>query len=316
MKIRLGYVAGPEGFPNYTYCKTLTFAQYQKLGPEKGEERLDKLLRENLDNFFRLLKFNVREGITFYRFSQNIVSLATRSEVKFDYITPYLDKWRAIGEYVKQNELRLDTHPDQFCVLNSTRKEVIEESIHILEFHLSLFRALDLPSHMILHIGSGQGGKEEAMLRFQQTFSCLSPEIQNSLYLENDDKIFDIVDTLTLCKTLKIPMVLDYHHYLCNHGLEKLEDFLLEIFATWQEVGLPPKIHFSSPKSKHEFRSHSDYVDFSKFLKFLELVHEKYDGPLDIMLECKAKEEALFRLCRQLRFFTKTKFITPTTFLF
>ena len=36
-----------------------------------------------------------------------------------------------IGNKIKKHNIRIDTHPDQFCVLNSTKKEIVENSIEI-----------------------------------------------------------------------------------------------------------------------------------------------------------------------------------------
>ena len=50
------------------------------------------------------------------------------------------------------------------------------------------------------------------------------------------------------------------------------------------------------------------------FLKFLNILKkEKQD--IDIMIEAKKKDEALFRLIRQLKYKTKIKFIDETTFM-
>lgn len=109
-------------------------------------------------------------------------------------------------------------------------------------------------------------------------------------------------------------MVLDYHHHLCNNNGEKIEDFIERIFKTWDNDDLIPKIHFSSPKSKKEFRSHSDYVDVDAFLNFLERI-KFTNQDIDIMLEVKEKDEALFRLIRQIKYKKDYKFKNNTTFL-
>lgn len=108
-------------------------------------------------------------------------------------------------------------------------------------------------------------------------------------------------------------MVLDYHHYICNHKGE-LQIYLKEIFATWHNLN--PKIHFSSPKndSKKDFRSHHEFIDVDKFIEFIEMI-KIYNIDIDIMLEAKGKDEALFRLVRQLKYKTDYQFIDDTTFV-
>ncbi len=108
-------------------------------------------------------------------------------------------------------------------------------------------------------------------------------------------------------------MVLDYHHHICNGGFSVFP-YIEEIFRTWKNQ--IPKVHFSSPKSKlkKEFRSHHDYIDSDTFIFFIEQIkHLPYD--IDIMIEAKAKEEALFRLIRELKYKTNYEFLDETTFI-
>ncbi len=74
-------------------------------------------------------------------------------------------------------------------------------------------------------------------------------------------------------------------------------------------------MHFSSPKSKlkKERRSHHDYIDSSSFLSFL-LEVKKYSCDVDFMIEAKKKDEALFRLVREIKYQTNFFFEDETTF--
>ena len=316
MKVRLGYVGGPGSMKEFRYSKTMTYKEYQKLGEETAKEKLDKIIKDNLTNLLKTLKMNHFYQITFYRLSSSMIPLATHPKITFDYITPYQKEWQKIAGYLAKHSMRMDMHPDQFCILNSTKEEVVQKSITYLNYHHNLLQALNLKNaKLILHIGSGEGGKEASLKRFSDNFRRLPLNLKQEIILENDDKIYTVKDTLKLCQELNIPMVLDYHHYLCLKKGEKLKDDLKEIFATWKNTGMPPKVHFSSPKSKKEFRSHSDYANLSTFLKFLKEI-EPFTDEVDIMLECKAKEEALFRLMRQLRFLTNVKIINNTCFCY
>ena len=119
--------------------------------------------------------------------------------------------------------------------------------------------------------------------------------LQTRLIIENDDKIYTAHETLTLCKQLDIPMVLDVHHHNCNNEGENIYDMLGEIFGTWNKQQLPPKIHFSSPRDGELDRKHADYIDASSFIDFIEnsrIVNTDFD----VMLECKEKDIALFKL--------------------
>ena len=112
-------------------------------------------------------------------------------------------------------------------------------------------------------------------------------------------------------KKINVPVVLDYHHFLINRNNEKIEDYIVDIFNTWNTT---PKIHFSSPKSSKEKRAHHDYIDSDTFIDFIEKV-KFCNRDFDIMIEAKAKDEALFRLVRELKYKTNYQFLDETTFI-
>ena len=312
MKIRLGYVAISKTL-NITSSSTLTYALYKKLGEKRGNEKLDKVIKSNFESLEEILKYNIKNDISFYRMTSNLIPLATHTDVNYEVFNRYASYFKKIGDIINNNNLRVDTHPDQFCVLNSINEHVVESSINILKHHVNMFEKMHINGKMVLHVGSSQGGKRKAMERFINNFNKLDENIKSKVILENDDKVFNVRNTLKICEQLKIPMVLDYHHHLCNNNGEKIEDFIERIFKTWENDDLKPKIHFSSPKSKKEFRSHSDYVDVDAFLNFLERI-KFTNQDIDIMLEVKEKDEALFRLIRQIKYKKNYKFEKNTTF--
>lgn len=313
MRIRLGYVAICKTLDKVSYNHTMTYTNYQKLSEEIRKEKLDSIIKTNLDHLFLILNYNVQNHISFFRFSHNLIPLATHQGVSFDYITPYLDRWRKIGNYIKEHQLRMDSHPDQFCVLNSIHESVLKQSIEMLSFQYELYKSMGIPGKVVLHVGSSVPNKKVALERFVSHFQLLSSEIQEMILLENDDKTFTAGETLSLCETLHVPMVLDYHHYRCNPGNDDIKLLLPRILKTWESTGLPPKMHFSSPKSRKEKRSHSVTIEVNQFISFLELL-KPYQTDIDIMLECKGKDESLFRLSRQLRFYTNYHFFNETIF--
>ncbi len=316
MKIHLGYVSLPLSI-SITSSATITYTNYQKLSKKEQKAKLDQLIRSNLGQLEDILFYNIRNNIHFYRLSSKLLPLVTHPLVSFSYYVPYKDLYNKIGKLINDHNMRVDLHPDQFAVLNSDRKEVVDNTINILKYHDKLLSLCKIKNgKLILHVGSNQGGKEEAIKRFKENFYKLPANIKNRVVLENDDKVFQVLDVLALCQELKIPMVLDYHHFLCNNNKEKIEDYLEEIFATWKDTNLPPKIHFSSPKNKtkKDFRSHSEYINGPDFMNFLKIL-KKVDCDVDIMLEAKGKDRALFDLVSQIKYLGNYHFIDETTLL-
>ena len=312
MKIRLGYVALSKAMDNVTTSSTVTYTNY--LNKNYTVDKLLDITKNNLKNLKEIIIYNVKNNYHFYRLTSKLVPLATHDKVNFDYITPLISEYKKIGKIINDNKIRVDTRPDQYAVLNSMDKKIVKNTFEILEYHHRILKALDIKNPIIiLHVGSSACGKKASITRFINNFNKLPKHIQKCIAVENDDKIYNIKNVLSLCNKLNIPMVLDYHHYICNNDEEKIEDYIERIMNTWKDIN--PKFHFSSPKSKlkKEFRSHHDYINSDDFIKFINLL-KPYNKDVDIMLEAKAKDDAISRLVRELKYKTKYKFIDETTF--
>lgn len=297
MKIRLGYACLPVTI-NETASSSLSYTNYKKLG-DKGNEKLNGVILSNFKSLKEILKYNTLNDIVFFRMTSSLIPLGTHNDVKYEIFKRYKNEFIEIGNIIKNNNLRVDMHPDQYCVLNSDRKEVVSSSINILNFASNMYKAMKIESFLVLHIGSSKNGKEESINRFIDNFNKLNSKLKKQIVLENDDKIYTILDTLDLCKKLNIPMVLDYHHYRCNNNGERVEDYIEEICNTWKNN--IPKIHFSSSKNKKEFRTHNDYINVDDFIEFIEKI-KFINRDIDIMIEAKRKDDALFTLIRQLKY--------------
>lgn len=308
MKIRLGYVALSKAIENS--FKTITYTNYLKC--DEKNKKMDEIVKYNLNYLFETLKYNQKNNIHFYRISSNIVPLASHKDVDFDYISPYIDLYKQIGDFIKENKMRVDMHPSEYVILNSTNKIVVENAIRELIYHYKILKALNIDNPLlILHVGSSVLGKTNSISRFINNFNKLPSYLKTMIAIENDDKVFNIEDVLYICKKTKAKMILDYHHYICNKNSD-INNYYNEIFSTFENT---PKMHFSSPKSKlkKDMRAHHDYIDSDSFISFLESIKNlNYD--IDIMLEAKMKDDALFRLVRELKYKTDYKFIDETSF--
>ena len=313
MKVRLGYVALSKALDDVTTSSTITYTNY--INKNYNTSKLLEITKNNLDSLYEIIKYNVKNNFHFYRLTSKLVPLATHDKVDFDYITPLLDEYKKIGKLINDNNIRVDTHPDQYAVLNSMDSKIVKNTMEILEYHYKIMDAIGIKDKIIiLHVGSSACGKKASITRFINNFNKLPDHIKKCIAVENDDKVYNIKDVLELCHKINVPMVLDYHHFICNNEKEDINDYLKEIIDTWD--GKIPKMHFSSPKSKlkKEFRSHSDYINKECFIKFINIL-KKQDKDIDIMLEAKAKDDAVSRLARYLKYETNYKFLDETTFI-
>lgn len=309
MKIRLGYACVPVTIP-VTSSHTLTYTNYKKLG-SMAHEKLDTVIKNNFKSLEEILKYNIRNDVVFFRMSSDILPLVNHPDVHYDFFNQYKNNFKKIGDIIRENNLRVDIHPSAYAVLNSINKDVVISTINILKIFNKMYELMQIDSKIILHVGSKVNGKKDSMKRFIDNFNTLDDDIKSKIVLENDDRNFNIKNVISLCEKLNIPMVLDYHHFKINKNNEKIEDYIERIFNTWDNI---PKIHFSSPKDKKNRRSHNDYIDSDDFIDFLQRI-KFTNRDFDVMIEAKKKDDALFRLIRELKYKTDYKIEKNTIFL-
>jgi len=297
MKIRFGYVANALGLWDASPSKTLTFTRYSTLPKNERMEKLILITAQNLQHTKRILYYNIAHEIELYRFSSTLVPLATHPEVLWDFLTPFKKEWEEIGSLVQHFKLRVSFHPNQFTLFTSQREEVTTNAVISMDYHFKMLNAMNaLDTGLInIHIGGAYGDKNSALNRFHQNLKRLPKEIKKHMTLENDDKTYDVRETLLTCEKENIPMVLDYHHYMANNGEIDLPLYLHRIFKTWDHFNMVPKVHISSPKSDQAYRSHSDFISLDFVLPFLKMAKE-LNQDFDIMIEAKQKNLAMHRL--------------------
>ena len=312
MKIRLGYACISKTLDNVTSSHSYTYTNFEK---EKNFKKLEEIIIKNFNDLEKLIDYNIKNNIHFYRLSPKLIPLATHKEVDFEYIKRYRKHYDKIAKKINENNMRVDIHPEEYCVLNSANKDVVYSSIIDLKYCYSLLEQFNIKNKtLILHVGGSTFGKKQGLARFINNYKKLPKQIQEAIAVENDDKIYNIDDCLKLNEILKVKIVLDYHHYLCNNEEELTLEMIKKIFDSWYPY--IPKIHFSSPKNKtkKEFRSHHEFIDVDSFIDFIEYI-KPLNKDIDIMIEAKGKDEALFRLVRGLKYKTNYKFIDDTTFI-
>lgn len=307
MIVRLGYVSISNTI-NLTTSKTITYKKFSKTNDYK---LIDTIIKNNLSNLTEILKYNSSNNIHFYRISSNIIPLATHPNISFNYLDKYQIYYDKIARIINDKQMRIDIHSSNYCIMSSTKEEVVNTSIKSLEYYYNLLKYMKVDNPLIiLHIGSSTNGKEESIKRFINNINKLPKYIKNIIAIENDDKIYNIEDIIKISKELNIPIILDYHHHLCNN-INDIDNYLEDIINSWTNKRI--KMHFSTPKNNKNIRTHNDYIDSDKFIEFLSIL-QKYNKDIDIMIEAKQKDMALFKLIRELKYKTNYKFIDETTF--
>jgi UV DNA damage endonuclease len=119
----------------------------------------------NLSCLIRILKFNLRHNILFFRISSDLVPFASHPICKFNWQEVFKDKLRQIGNFVKSYGMRVSMHPDQFILINSPHLRILRRSIKELKYHCQV---LDLMGHgpsakIQIHVGGIYGDKEKIL---------------------------------------------------------------------------------------------------------------------------------------------------------
>lgn len=301
MKIRFGYVSTAVSLWDCSPSKTVTYKRYSQLPKSDRFEKLKAVTLTNITNTKRMLYYNTAHEIELYRLSSSIVPLATHPEVRWDFVTPFLEEWRELGEIIKKNNMRISFHPNQFTLFTSPREDITMNSVIDMEYHYRMLQAMGIQDHsyMNIHVGGAYGDKVASLSRFHSNLKQLPDHIKARMTLENDDKTYTAAETLAVCEKESIPFVFDYHHHMANLCKEPLGELLPKIVQTWKHTGMQPKIHISSPKSESAFRSHADFIDM-EFIKPLLSELKHLNTNIDCMIEAKRKDQALLKLVEDL----------------
>jgi UV DNA damage endonuclease len=301
MKIQFGYVSTALDLWDASPSKALTFTRFSTLPKDERMEKLKAVTLQNLQHTKRILHYNIAHEISVYRLSSSIVPLATHPEVMWDFLTPFKPEWEELGQLVERHNLRVSFHPNQYTLFTSTRDEVTLNAVKDMEYHYKMLEAIKgLEKGVInIHIGGAYGDKAVSIRRFHDNLKKLPIVVKRKMTLENDDKTYDVLETLEACEKEGIPMVLDYHHYMANQGNVDLSLYLERIFNTWRSTNTVPKVHISSPKSEQAYRSHADFVSLEFILPFLKMAKD-LNQDFDIMIEAKQKNLAMQKLVEEI----------------
>lgn len=266
---------------------------------------MEELGLANARDVSKMLRWNDRYGIKFMRLSSEMFPFASHDEYGYK-LAPFAAETLAeVGKVAAELGHRVTTHPGQFTQLGSPRKQVIENAIRDLEYHDEMLSLLKLPPQqnrdavMIMHLGGAFGDKPAALDRFRENYARLPQSVKNRLVLENDDVVWSTHELLPLCQELNIPFVLDFHHHnivfdptKIREGTKDIVELFPAIVETWTKKGITPKMHYSEscPEAvtARSRRKHSPRV----------MTLPPCPDTMDLMIEAKDKEQAIFELMR------------------
>ena len=263
---------------------------------EKGLEYVGELGLQNIRDLYQIVQWNERNNIKFYRVSSDL--FPWNSEYEYEDLPQYKQACnilKAIGDYATKVGQRLTFHPGPFNILASNKPNVVERTMVELRHHSEIFDLMGFePSFynkINIHIGAAYKDKYEVLKRWCENYEKLDSRVKKRITLENDDSankysVRDLFDHVY--SNIKVPITFDYHHHTFNTGDLSEESALKLAISTWP-TDITPVVHYSESKRINEglnvkLTAHSDYIN---------KVPELYDCVVDVMVEAKAKEQAI-----------------------
>lgn len=278
--------------------RTLQLGRYRSR--KYTTEQISGTYEHNVEALIRMLPRLVSSGISLFRISSAMFPLA-------DQVDPVL--WRGnerlnellskAGKIVKDSNMRVTTHPGQFCVLSSDSQNVVDKAITELNIHGWMFDSmgLDRSTRYAINIHGGKSGRIDALAR---RIDELNDSVRCRLTLENDETAYSVVDLLGVYRSTGVPIVFDTHHHVFNDDSLSMEEAMDATMETWKD-GVLPLQHISNTQPGLEGgnfidrRKHSDMIHYvpDSQLKFLR------ERKIDVEVEAKHKNLAVFEMAKK-----------------
>lgn len=268
---------------------------------EKSIDVLKDKIIQNLKDTLTMIDWNEANGIKVLRLSSELFPHKSNPKVEdysFDFAITYL---KEIGEKAKRLNHRITFHPGQYNVVGTPNEAAFNQTCNDLKYHADVLDLMGMgkDSVMVVHGGGVYGDKEATIKRWCEQYKKLPENVQARLVLENCERCFSIEDCLRVSKEVHIPVVFDTHHYTCynqlhpDETLKPASEYISDILNSWKHRGAKPKFHVSE-QGPGRCGHHSDYIE--NIPDYLLEIPKKYNVHIDIMIEAKMKEQAIFKL--------------------
>lgn len=263
-------------------------------------DKVKELALQNVKDIIPILEWNHQNGIYHYRMSSEMFPHITDLECESYTIDFAVSELKKAGDKAKELNHRITMHPAQWNQIGAKSESVFESTVRDLSYHASILDAMELSDESILciHGGGTYGDKEGTMRRWIEQFGDLPQSVKKRIAIENCEKCYSVEDVLHLSKECKIPVIYDTHHYHCYnhfHPEEKqkpIVELIPEILESWRDKR--PVFHISEQKPDKPVGTHSDMIE--NIPGHLLEIPDLYSVPIDIEVEAKDKEKAIFYL--------------------
>ena len=298
MSINLGYACINQTLQDQENV-TCNRGMIKRTFAAKGISYASELALNNVTGLKRIVEWNNTNNIKVYRMTSCLFPWLSEYDM---FELPDIDKIVSImadaGRIAMTGNQRLSFHPGPFNCLASRSDSVVDKTINELDNHAMQMDLMGLPSSPMakinIHVGGAYGEHDKALARFCKNFKRLASSTQDRLAVENDDKP-GLYSTKMLVESVSnrigIPVVFDSHHHKLGPQDIDYHDAFYLARQTWHAREIKQQCHHSNSRKNHEDSNarrvaHSDWY-YTPF--------ENYGEDVDVVLECKQKELALFK---------------------
>ena len=273
-----------------------------QLGRYKDGKYSDEVIKNtyinNVSNLAKMLPKIRKTGIRHFRISSALFPLSDKVNRDLWDNPEVVSYLKIAGDFIKQQGMRVSTHPGQFCVLSSDSDTVIENSFRELSIHGWLFDSmgLDRTTQYAINIHGGKSNRSEKLIKQIQ---LLPDDVRCRLTLENDENCYSVVDLLQIHRETNTPIVFDSHHHTFNDGGINMQEAFEASCETWS-AGIKPLQHISNTEpslingSVMDRRKHSDMIHYVPD----EQLNALRKNLIDVECEAKKKNLAIFKMSK------------------
>ena len=294
LKVETKPKSGAKVFVNEMDERTLQLGRYRsgKYSPES----IKATYVANAHNLATMLPKIRATGTRLFRISSALFPLADQVPRELWDNPDVVRHLKAAGDFVKANDMRVTTHPGQFCVLSSDSDSVVEKAFIELATHGWMFDAMGLDNSPKWAINI-HGGKRDRTSRLIDQIKSLPDNVRGRLTLENDELCYNVIDLLAVHEATGTPIVFDSHHAAFNDGDLTQAEAYDAACQTWPK-GVRPLQHLSNTEpslkdgSFTDRRKHSDMIHYVPEPQLRGL----REDTVDVEIEAKLKNVAVFKM--------------------
>jgi UV DNA damage endonuclease len=89
-----------------------------------SEKRIQDVVKNNLRCLQNILRYNLKHDLLFFRISSDLVPFASHPICKFNWMKVFRGEFESIGNFIKNNMMRISMHPGQYVLLNAMDEKI------------------------------------------------------------------------------------------------------------------------------------------------------------------------------------------------